>query len=140
MATWFDDSRHPLHVMRFPPSYTYEELDESMTALRAYYHRYAETRPNEAMALLIDLSAVKTSSAKNRARINECLKQLRAPMARACAGQAYVVRNQVVRAALSTILLMHAAPWPVRVVVHAESAERWLLERVGERQPELEGL
>ncbi|MEZ4340515.1 MAG: hypothetical protein R3B82_28170 [Sandaracinaceae bacterium] len=128
MGTWLDSSRDPLHVMRFPAQYAYEELDRELTAMREYFVARERQDRQLWITLLVDLSAVETSEARNRKRIADTMTRLVPIMQRCCAGQAYVVSRPIIRAALTATMWLRSPPWPVRVFASRADADPWLAE------------
>ena len=133
MGSWLDSSRDPLHVMRFPARYEFEELDRELTAMREYF--VAREREDRSLwvALLVDLSRVERSEARNRKRIADTMTRLVPIMQRCCAGQAYVVSRPIIRAALTATMWLRSPPWPVRVFGDGAEARAWLAERLESR-------
>jgi hypothetical protein len=141
-AFWLDVSGHPLHVMMFPPRYTYAELDAQFDRFKKHYVTMVKERPLDEFALLVDISRVETSEARNRKRIALAMEELAELMKTRCVAQAYVVERPLIRAALTAVMWLRTAPWPVSVFGSRGDAEPWLRERMRarpSRRPETSG-
>ena len=125
---WLDTSAHPLHRMVFPERYEYADLDEELVRFRDHYRTMVKERPQELCALLVDLSRVARSEARNRKRIAQAMEELADLMKTRCVGQAYVVERPMIRAALTAVTWLRSAPWPMRVFGKGAEAEAWLRE------------
>lgn len=130
MDEWLDRSRHPLHVLEYPASYGFQELDAQMTRVTERYRTMVRDRPNERIGLIVDISRVTRSEARNRARIAECIDELGELMKTRVVGHAYVVSNQVLRAAITAVSWLKPAPWPVKVFTDRGGAEAWIRRRL----------
>src|SRR5688572_22832207 len=114
--SWLDTTRHPLDAMRFPMKYTHAELRQEFDALDAHYLRLAEQQPSARVALIVDISAVSSSDARNRQRIGESFVRLAPMLERQTVGQAFVVRHPLARGALQAVFWFRRPPWPTTVV------------------------
>src|SRR5262245_1052911 len=90
-ASWLDARAHPLHVMTFPPRYAYEELDAAFDRFREHYRGMVKDKPLEEFVLVVDISKVEQSEARNRKRIARAMDDLAELMKTRCVAQAYVV-------------------------------------------------
>jgi hypothetical protein len=129
MASWHDDSDPTLHVIEFPASYTYEELDAQFTKLEAYYQKFG-AKGDRRIALMIDLSRAQSSTAKNRERIARAMAETGPILTRILIAQVYVVTSALMRGALSSISWLKPPTWPVKVFPERAEAERWAREQV----------
>ena len=132
MALWLDDDDHPVHVMTFPARYSYAELERAMSELREYYVERDRNEPSLYIGLAVDLSRVERSEARNRKLIADTMTRLVPIVHRSCAGTAYVVRSQLVRAALTATLWLRSPPWPTRVFTSRLEAIGWLRDRLAD--------
>src|SRR5262245_11135765 len=73
---WLDVSGDPLHVMEFPPRYTYAELDTQFDRFQKHYRTMVKERPLDEFVLLVDISRVEQSEARNRRRIALAMEEL----------------------------------------------------------------
>jgi hypothetical protein len=112
-------------VLRFPATYEYVDLDTELSGMRAFYRTMIVERPQERCALIVDLSLVQRSEARNRKHIADEMDALAGPMKMRCVAQAYVVERPIIRAALTAVMWLRAAPWPVQVFGSARDAVNW---------------
>jgi hypothetical protein len=127
---WLDVSGHPVHVMDFPAHYTYPELDAQFDRFKKHYLTMVKERPLDEFVLLVDISRVERSEARNRKRIALAMEELAELMKTRCIAQAYVVERPLIRAALTAVMWLRAAPWPISVFGSRHAAEPWLREHV----------
>lgn len=131
---WHDTTQHPLHVMEFPERYEYAELDDEFVRFRDHYRRMVKERPQDECVLLVDISRVVKSEARNRKRIAQAMEELAELMKTRCVGQAYVVERPMIRAALTAVTWLRSAPWPVRVFARRDEAATWLRSQLARQR------
>lgn len=112
--------------MIFPAEYTFEELEAALAVMEESYRLLLRGSDPVRPSLLVDISAVKSSSAKNRQRIAQSQKQLAAEMKSRVIAQAYVAPTALIRGALTAVFWLDSPPWPVRVFVDHAQALEWL--------------
>ena len=141
MAVWFDDRLRPLDLMIFPAEYSSEDLDAAFITMETSYRKLAAAKPRARVALLCDLTAIRTTRAENRRRAAAAFANLSTVLARCAVGQVFVVSGPIPRAALTATLWIQRPPWPVRVCATQIGGLDWLREkfaREGVRMPEPE--
>ena len=131
MAHWLDTRRAPFVTLTFPAAYTYEELDAEFSHLEAYYRDVAANTTGP-VALLVDVTAVVSSFARNRRRIAHSLQTVAPLLTGRAVGQAYVAPDPIARASLTVILWLRQSPWPVKLFATRPEADAWLAERFAE--------
>jgi len=119
--------------MIFPAEYTFEELDAALTSMEESYRLLLSGSDPVRPSLLVDISAVKSSSARNRQRIAHSQKHLAAVMRSRVIAQAYVAPTALIRGALTAVFWLDSPPWPVQVFGVQAQALEWLQLRMGEQ-------
>ncbi|MCC6874164.1 MAG: hypothetical protein IT378_07630 [Sandaracinaceae bacterium] len=133
MSPWFSVAGDPIHVLELPAHYTYEELDAQMIHMGQEYRRFVRERPRAPCAILVDLSKIARSEARNRKRIAQMMEDLTDLMRPRVVAQAYVAHGSVIRAALTAVMWIKSSPWPVQVFGTRAEAEAWLREKIERR-------
>ncbi len=132
MVPWFDPQYDPLHLCIFPPQYTFAELSAGFDMLDAYYERLHRSRPSARVAILIDVSQVQSSDARNRRRLGETFLRLSDMLLQHGVGQAFVVRNAIARHSITAVFWIKRPGWPIKTFARHEDALAWLAERFAE--------
>ncbi len=127
---WFSTARHPLLVLEFPPHYTFDELDAQMNGMCDALRTHVEKHPRETCGMIVDLSSVEHTEARNRKRILAMIEDLSGLVRKRLVAQAYVIDRPVIRAALTALSWMHRSPWEVQTFGRRGDAETWVLERI----------
>lgn len=126
MPSWFDASEHPVHRMRLPAAYSFEELDLQLAALTRYYRLRVREQPEEPFVFVVDVSQVPRSHARNRARIALAFEELEGLIGELCLAQAFIVRNRMLIASMNAVFWLRRPSWPTRVLTDAAEAEAWV--------------
>ena len=132
MVPWFDPQYDPLHLCIFPAQYTFAELSAGFDMLDAYYERLHRSRPSARVAILIDVSQVQSSDARNRRRLGETFLRLSDMLLQHGVGQAFVVRNAIARHSITAVFWIKRPGWPIKTFARHEDALEWLAERFAE--------
>ena len=114
-------------VISFPPSYSFEELDAQFTEMERWFLARITTRH----VVVVDLFAVTSSNARNRARIADARGE--AATKNPFLAQGYVIRSVALRSALTAVHWVRKPPWPVRVFAARADALDWAHTMVAEK-------
>jgi hypothetical protein len=135
---WLDTRFEPLIVQIFPAEYTYEDIDAGFTKFETYCLTRARREPTLRIAVISDLSLVKSSNARNRSRLTQSYQTLSEPMERYTIGQALIVPRAVLRHAMTAVFWVKRPRFPIRAFARQTEALRWLsglFEAEGRKMP-----
>lgn len=124
----FDTTGEPYIRFEFAPSYTPAELERAL----AHVEAHIQSRAKGPLAILTDVSKRQSSSAGNRHVIADFTRRVADVLAVDCRGFAVVVKSELTRGAVTAILWMVSARWPMKVFTSEEQAQAWLQERMGQ--------
>lgn len=124
MDDWIDQSRYPLVVQTFPPTFTAVQLHAAFDRLDALMIDVAKRQ--ERIQLLVDIRPAKVATALHRKRIAETFTFVMTHAKDCIAGQAFVVLGSGQKGALTAVLWLAAPPWPIRVCSTLEEGADWL--------------
>jgi hypothetical protein len=127
---WFDHSRAPLLVQRYPRDTSDEELSAFTAAVEAFMADHQEP-----FAWVVDASALVHATARQRQLMSEFEKRTAEHDRRFCLGTALVVDSPIARGIITAVYWLTPPVYPYRTFAKWDDAEKWARERLAEKGP-----
>jgi hypothetical protein len=125
---WFDHSRAPLLVQRYPRDTGDQELIAFTGAVEAYMA--AHPAP---FAWVCDASNLVHATARQRQLMGEFEKRTAEHDRKYCLGTALVVASPVARGIITAVYWLSPPVYPYRTFARWDDAEKWARERLAEK-------
>ncbi len=113
--------------MTFPTDYSFEELERAMEELERHFEGVARDPSRRRYGVIVDLSQVESSNARNRKRVAESLGRTEEMLRGRAVGQAFVIPSAVSRGALTAVFWIRRPGWPIKLFKTFEEADDWLV-------------
>ena len=123
-GSWLDGSLRPIWQQTFPTQYTEAQLSDAFDALDAMVA--TAVRDRDRISLLVDVTRVQGSSARNRQRITKSFQLTSKTAAELVVGQAFVMRSAFQRGALTAIFWWVRPGWKIETFETRAEALAWL--------------
>lgn len=123
-GSWLDGSLRPIWQQTFPAQYTEAQLSGAFDALDAMVA--AAVRNRDPISLMVDVTRVQGSSARNRQRIAKSFQLTSKTAAEVVVGQAFVMRSAFQRGALTAIFWWVRPGWTIETFETRAEALAWL--------------
>lgn len=125
---WFDHSRAPLLVQRYPHNTSDEELLAFTAAVETYM-----TAHRSPFAWVVDASALVHATARQRQLMSEFEKRTADHDRRYCLGTALVVAGPVARGIITAVYWLSPPVYPYRTFAKWDEAETWARAQLAEK-------
>ena len=122
---WVDSTRAPLYVLNFPASTTDDELVACCTAREAW-----ADRARYPVAWVIDLSAIRTATARQRQIFATHLGRVERHNITYNRGASLIVPNPVLRGVVTAVFWIKAPRFPYRLFANRSEGVRWAQEQL----------
>jgi hypothetical protein len=117
---WVDSSLAPIYLVKFPKSTTDSMLRAYFRAIEAW-----SVRALHPVAWVLDLSAVASVPAAQRASFAAFMRRMQAYDARYTRASALVVPNPIVRGVVTAVFWLNPPAFPHQAFAEADAALAW---------------